>query len=126
MEGTGEVGSLGGAQGFEPLVPLASLSLDFSGRRKAQIDQMGAMRRSGIPRCKRDVRLVRPQHFAKIGMQAVVAHAWQQVAQFAYDPSLTAIPEADPLTEIADGHRFLVEGAHPRGGRLSERPGVAR
>jgi hypothetical protein len=50
MEGTGEVGSLGGAQGFEPLVPLASLSLDFSGRRKAQIDQMGAMRLSGIPR----------------------------------------------------------------------------
>jgi hypothetical protein len=49
-EGTGEMGSLGGAQGFEPLVPLASLSLDFSGRRKAQIDQMGAMRLSGIPR----------------------------------------------------------------------------
>src|ERR1700730_12189838 len=37
----GEMGSLGGAQGFEPLVPLASLSLDFSGRRKAQIESDG-------------------------------------------------------------------------------------
>ena len=87
---------------------------------------MGAMRRSGIPRCKRDVRLVRPQHFAQIGMQAVIAHPRQQLAQFAYDPALTAIQEGDPLTKIADGHGLLVEGAQLRGGRLAEPPEVAR
>ena len=27
-------------------------------------------------------------------MQAVIAHAWEQLAQFAYDPALTAIQKA--------------------------------
>ena len=46
-------------------------------------------------------------------MQAVIAHPRQQLAQFAYDPALTAIQEGDPLTKIADGHGFVVEGAYP-------------
>jgi hypothetical protein len=49
---------------------------------------------------KRDVRLVRPQLFVQIGMQAVIAHPRQQLAQFAYDPALTAIQEGDPLTKL--------------------------
>src|ERR1700738_1641102 len=59
-------------------------------------------------------------------MQAVIAHAWEQLAQFAYDPALTAIQEGDPLTKIADSHSVLVEGAHLRGGRLGEHPELAR
>ena len=50
MEGTGEMGSWGEHRDSNRWSLSRTYRLIFSGRRKAQIDQMGAMRLTGIPR----------------------------------------------------------------------------
>ena len=57
------------------------------------------------------VRLVRLQHFGEIGMQPVIPHARQHLAQYSHHPALPAIEKGDALADVRDCHCLAVEGA---------------
>jgi hypothetical protein len=115
-------------RGLEPLIPLARLSLDFSGRRKAESIRMrcyatgrdASVASAMFASCDRSIAL-------RSACRLLSRTRGSNSRNFAYDPApLTEIQEGDPLTQIADDHGFLVEGAQLRGGQLAERSEVAR
>src|SRR4051794_5333171 len=87
---------------------------------------MVSLRGRRDPAREGNIRLMRPQYFAKIRVDMIVAYSRQGLAQLADDPALSTIEEGNTFAKVGNRDCLLIKGTDLRRRRDAERLEMTR